>query len=172
MNNLRDKLWDLGPEAIAGAVAGIVVGLWAVKVHGSLTDETTILLAIGGSDVALLAVVLAAAALMASFLGDFFGLVIEGQSADRHERARNIKGFFRPFWIVAVAAGLGTLTCFAGAINAHHGARELRSAVFGLAIGLSVWTVVGSVLLVSVFVRATIKQRELVRDESQPWQPQ
>lgn len=48
----------------AGPIGG---GIWAISLHKVLEGERTILLALAGSDVALLAVIFAAVALMGSF---------------------------------------------------------------------------------------------------------
>jgi hypothetical protein len=69
--------------------------------------------------------------------------------------------FFRPFKIVAVVSAGTVLASFAGAMDSGSGPEWLKAALFGLATGLMVWAVVGTVGLVSVFVRYAERQRRL-----------
>jgi len=150
---------DLFPEVLAGVGAGLAAGLWATHVHKELNDVATILVALGGADAAILALVLAAVGLMANFIRGFFGEVIE------HARG-GLRGFFRPFLVVAATSSLGVICSFGGAIDAERGSKEARAVWFGLALGFSAWAVVGTYFLVLAFIRRTIEGRnELLRDD-------
>lgn len=148
------KLSDsFGLDTLIGVAVGAGAGVWGALVHNGLEHEETILLTIGTADVALLAVILAAVALMAGFLNGFFGRVIEAASSTW--------GFFRPFQIVAWVSALGAMLCFAGAIDASHSSRDSRAGIFAAAICLSAWAIVGTVFLVREFINAAVEQREL-----------
>jgi hypothetical protein len=150
----KDGLFqDLGPQLLAGAVLGILTALWAVKVHKVLRQEETILLAMAAADVALLAVILTANALVAGLLQGFFGRVIQ--------TAVGLDVFFRPFKIVSVAATVGALVAFAGAMDAGSGSEGVRATLFGFASGLTTWTIVGTLILIFVFMRYAVRQRKL-----------
>ncbi|MFZ2051387.1 MAG: hypothetical protein WB698_04415 [Solirubrobacteraceae bacterium] len=86
------------------------------------------------------------------------------------EAASPIWSFFRPFQIVAWVSALGVLVAFGGAIEADHGSKDSRAVVFGLAIFLGTWAVIGTVFLVRDFITAAIEQREfaLKREEREP----
>jgi hypothetical protein len=138
--------------AAIGLIFGIVVGIWASSVHKVIEDEGTILLAVAGAAVALEAVILAAIALMAGFLSDFYGEVITTVAA--------LDEFFEPFRAVAIASAATALTGFAGAIDNGSGAEWFRASLFGLTIGLMVWAIIGTVGLISVYIEHAEKWRK------------
>jgi hypothetical protein len=138
---------------------GIGGGVWAVSVHKVLNGEQTILLSLATADVALLAVIFAAVALMGSFLRGSYGHVLK--------TAVSLSNFFFPFMLVAVVAAAGTLVSFAGAMNSGSGTEAWRAAIFGLAVGLTTWTVAGTVWLTSIFVEYAVDEREAADDEKE-----
>ncbi len=143
-------------DTLVGMLVGAGAGVWGAWGHKApLAHEETILLTVGTADIALLAVVLAAVALMAAFLNGFFGRVIEVASSTWE--------FFRPFQIVAWVSALGALLSFGGAIDASHNSKDSRAVVFGVAIWLSTWAIIGSVFLVREFIKAATEQREFAR---------
>jgi hypothetical protein len=142
---------------ILGIGLGIGSGIFAIKAHKLVEDETTILLTMAGAAVALLAVILTATALMAGLLQGFFGLVIH--------TAEGLRDFFRPFKITAAVSAAAALVGFGGAMNVDSGPEWLRAALFGLASGLITWAILGTIWLILVFMRYATKQRELLTEE-------
>jgi len=138
-----------------GVVLGILGGIFAVSVHKIVEHEATILLTMAAADVALLAVILTATALVAGLLQDYFERVIE--------RAAGLRGFFRPFRIMASVCAGAALVAFAGAMVADSSDEVLRASLFGLASGLTTWAIVGNVWLISIFMDQSNKQRGLAR---------
>jgi hypothetical protein len=143
----------VNPYSIGAAVLGVLAGIFAISVHKFVKDERTILLAMAGVAIALLAVVLTATALMAGFLQDFFGLVIQ--------KASGLRAFFRPFRIIAWVSAAAALVGFGGAINADSGPEWLKAGLFGLAAALTTWTIVGTVWLISIFMDEAVEERKL-----------
>src|ERR1700693_6341123 len=78
---------------LLATIAGTLIGLWSVSASKVLTAENGVLLAAGSSAVALLAVILAAIALMTTFL--------QGRYGDILGAASDVAEFLRPFKIVA-----------------------------------------------------------------------
>jgi hypothetical protein len=142
-------------HTLVAALVGAAAGVWAVKTHKLLEDESTILLAIAGAAVALEAVILAAMALIASLLTGFYGKVIEKVG---------VAHFFRPYKIVAWVSGGAAVAGFAGAMDSETGPKWLQAALFGAAAWLIVWAIVGTMLLVSDFIQNAEWQRELEED--------
>jgi hypothetical protein len=137
---------------VGGAVLGVLVGVWAANTSSLRAEEETVLLATAGAAVGLLGIILAAIALMAGFLRGFYGRVI-GEIG--------IRPFFRPFQILAIVSALAALFGFGGALDASPGPEWLRVTLFGLATGFMVAAIVGTVGLVSLFVRYAEVQRKL-----------
>jgi hypothetical protein len=137
---------------VGGAVLGGLVGLWAAKTSSLRAEEETILLATAGAAVGLLGIILAAIALMAGFLRGFYGRVI-GELG--------LRPFFLPFQIVAIVSALAAVFGFSGAMDASPGPEWLSVTLFGLATGFMVAAIVGTVGLVSVFIRYAEIQRRL-----------
>ncbi len=135
------------------AVLGVLSGFWAAGVHEVLDDERTILLAMAGADAALLAVVVAVVALMVGVLEGFFGQIIESAES-------GLPGFFRPFKLIAWVSALATVASLGAAIDVDVSEERVRSALFGLSVGLTVWTVFGTVALTSAFIRYSVTKRK------------
>jgi hypothetical protein len=156
--NPHAEFWDyVNGLAIAGILLGVGGGLYAFKVHKVIEGETVILLAMAGASVAVLAVILTATALMAGLLQGFFGLVI--QTGD------GLRKFFLPIKIVSGVSATAALAGFAGAINASSGPEWVKASLFGLASGLTTWSILGTVWITVVFIRYAVKQREKLTDE-------
>jgi type IV secretory pathway TrbD component len=149
----RDAVLDWLRFSWPGVILGILTGIWAIKVHKVLKDETDILLGTADADVAILAIVLAAVALMSSFL--------QGRFSRLFRQRRRLNNFFRPFAIVTAVSASASLVSFLGAMNAESGAEWWRAAVFGFAIGLTVWTIVGVASLTFLFIDYSKKERTL-----------
>jgi len=150
----RDVAEDLFTVYLGvGVGLGVLGGIFAASVHKIVQDETTILLAMAGADVVLLAVILTATALVAGLLQDYFERVIE--------KAAGLRGFFRPFRIMARVCASAALVSFAGAMIADSSVEWLRASVFGLAGGLTTWAIVGNVWLISIFMDQSNEQRKL-----------
>jgi hypothetical protein len=145
------------PYPLLGILLGIGTGWWAIHVHKVLADASSILLAMAGGDVALLAITLAAVALMSSFLQGSYGHIIQ--------TAAGLDVFFLPFRIITCVSAAGALVCFAGAMNAGSGAEWFRAALFGLGVGLTVWTIVGAIMLTFTFIEYSIDERESATEE-------
>ena len=131
---------------LIGAALGAGVGFWAATTRKSLLlhEEQTILLAVVGSAVGLLAVALTAMTLVIVFLSDdFFGGLIEKLGVGR---------FFRPFVVIVIVSAGAALVSFAGAIDAYSHNARLRDITFGIAAWLIVWAFIGTVHLVFTLV--------------------
>lgn len=152
---LRDSF--VGFMVLAMLIAS-AIGAWAASVHKLLTKEADVLLAVGGATVALLAVVLAALALVTTFLEGRYGQIIG--SAD------SVKKFLRPFTFVATVNALAAIVSFVGAIDsdAASGPTALRASVFGLAMFLAIWAILGTLGLISVFTEFAQKRRKYEDD--------
>lgn len=155
----NDKLKELlSPYTVFGLAFGIGTGLWAVHVHKVLKHESDVLLAMATGDVALLAIILAAVALLGSFLQGNYGRVIKS--------AVGLDLFYFPFRIVAVVSAVAAFVCFAGAMDAESGVEWLRAALFGAGVWLTVWTILGTVFLTFTFIWYSVDSAE--EAENQP----
>lgn len=134
-------------------VLGVLSGFWAAGVHEILDDERTILLAMAGADAAFLAVTMAAVALMVGLLEGFFGQIIESTPS-------GLPGFFRPFKLIAWVSALATVASVGAAIDVDVSGEKVRSGLFGLSVGLTVWTIFGTVALTYASIRYSVKKRE------------
>jgi hypothetical protein len=139
----------MGEAAVLGALAGY----WAASVHEVLNDEGTILLAMAGADAAFLAVTMAAVALMVGLLEGFFGQIIESTPS-------GLAGFFRPFKLIAWVSAFATVASVGAAIDVDVSEEKIRSALFGLSVALTVWTIFGTVALTYASIRYSVKKRE------------
>jgi len=161
----RSFLYKLGDFAsvysLLGAVAGIFAGLWAAGAHHQslVMDESSILLAMAGGDLALLAIILAAVALMSALLKGHFARVIK--------TAVGLDLFFFPFKVVTCVCAAGGLASFAGAIHAGWGSKTLRSALFGFSAALTAWAILGTALLTFTFIQFAVREeREKDREKA------
>lgn len=152
------------PYLTAGVLLGSGAGAYATLVHKFVKDETALLIAMGAAAVALLAVILTATALMAGFLQDFFGLVID--------TATELRRFFLPFRIIARVSAMAAIVSFGGAMNSDTGAGWLRAPLFGLASGMTTWAIFGTVWLISVFVDEAIEQRSMATAKEEAMEKQ
>lgn len=139
----RDVL--LAPDAMVGLAAGVGAGV-AVGFSKSIGKEAvTILLAEAAVGVALAAVVLAALAIFATFFDDSYRQVLEAAS-DRN----SVRDATFPYEVVAALAGLSTIAGLLVALvwPALPPVGEIIG--LGLATGLSIWAVAGSIQLVGL----------------------
>lgn len=151
--SVLDKILEFGNAYSGlGVVGGIVAGVWAGQHHSVLKQESSILLAMAGGDVALLAIILAAVALMSGLLEGRFGNVIK--------TAVGLDLFYFPFQVVTCVTAAGALASFAGAIHADWGSKTLRAALFGLSVGLTTWAILGTVLLTFTFIQYSVRQQQ------------
>ncbi len=147
------------PYLFVGVGAGLVGGLFAIRVHHFLKDEASALFFMGSADVALLAVVLTATAVVAGFLDGFFGRVTYASVG--------VSTFFFPFVLVARVSAAGALVSFGAALNVDsHTHETLKAGWFGLAAFLTAWAVVATAWLISAFTRkAGERRRDLTKEE-------
>lgn len=162
----RLKDWvNLG--TITGATAGGLIGLWAANNRALLEDEKTVLLAVLGAAVGVLAVALTAMTLVIVFLTDrFLGPVI---------RDLNVRRFFRPFVVTSIVSAAAALVSLVAAIDSTTKAERLKDSLFGLSVGLLAWAILSAVRLVTKLVQwattlATITRTRQAGDESKPQQ--
>jgi hypothetical protein len=96
-----------------------------------------------GISVAILAVVLAAFAILAAFLTDEYTIVIEKTLGDTRRA-------FEPYAVVAIVAGAATFGSVAGIFLWPVLGATLKALLIAVALGLTCWSVVGSVQLVGI----------------------
>jgi hypothetical protein len=151
--------WDIrNVYPLVAAGLGLLSAIWAGNHHKVIEEETTILIAMAGASVAVLAVILTATALMAGLLQGFFGLVVD--------TAEGLRNFYRPIIIVAFISAAASLASFGGAIHAFWGSEHARAVLFGVAAGLTTWSILGTVWVVLIFARYAVRQRAaLTREE-------
>jgi tetratricopeptide (TPR) repeat protein len=140
--------WDL----LFGILLGAGMGFWAKAKSGILAEESTVLLTVSGAAVGLLAATLATMALLMGFLSGFYKLVVEKEG---------VRSFFRPFKIVASVSAGAIIAGLAGALDSGPGPRTLQPILFGIAVALFVWAVVGVVQLVRIFIEHGYEQQKL-----------
>ena len=141
------------PGLLIGLAAGVVGGLFAIRVHPFLKDEQTILLFMASSDVAILAVILTATTVATAFLQGFFGRVTQ--------TSVGLLTFFFPFIFIAGVSGTAALVSFAGAMNVDSHVHEtVKAGWFGLAAFLTTWAIAGIVWLIIAFTRKASEQRK------------
>lgn len=137
-----------------GFVLGAGAGFWVANSSKVLSEETTVLAAAAGADVALLALVLAATTFVIAFLDDFFSELIEFYG---------VRNFFFPFVLVALVSTVSALVSFAGALDNGSGPAWSQDVLFGAATWLTVWAIVGSFGLVRILVAYTDDRARLRR---------
>jgi hypothetical protein len=156
----RDKLLEvIGPYAVIGAGTGVGAGFWAIHVRGVLENESSVLLAMAGGDVALLAIILAAVALMSSFLRGNYGRVIQS--------VVGLDLFFLPFKLIVWVSALGALVGFAGGADAKSGSTAFRSALFGAGVWFTAWTILGTVMLTYAFIQYSVEDEAVKKEEKE-----
>jgi hypothetical protein len=122
-----------------------------------IKDVVVIAVGMATGDLALLAVVLTAVALMSSFLRGNYGRVISD--------AAGLNVFFFPFRVVACVSATAALASFLAAMDYHTGPEWLQDAFFGLAVMLTVWTILGAVVLVFTFIQYATDERRRADEE-------
>ena len=142
--------WDL----LLGLLLGAGMGIWALQ-KPVLVEEPTVLLAISGAAVGLLAVTFAALTLLMGFLRGFYRQIISHLG---------LVPFYRPFKIVAWVSAAAVIVALAGALDAGPGPRKLRTVLFGLSVMFFVWAVLGIVQLVRILIQYGQKEEEFRRE--------
>jgi hypothetical protein len=133
-------------------VLGAGAGIWAANSSKVLSEETVVLAAAAGADVALLALTFAAMAFVIAFLEGFFGELIE---------IHGIRNFFFPFVLVAFVSAIAAIVSFAGALDNGTGPAWSQDAVFGAATWLTVWAIAAAFGLVLTLVFYTDERAKL-----------
>jgi hypothetical protein len=97
--------WVVARYILPGCVLGAGAGFWVANSSKVLSEETTVLAAAAGADVALLALTLVAMTFVIAFLDGFFGELIESYG---------IRGFFFPFVLVAFVSTVSAIVSLPG----------------------------------------------------------
>jgi hypothetical protein len=139
----QGRFWVTARYILPGCVLGAGAGFWVANSNKVLSEETTVLAAAAGADVALLALTLAAMAFVIAFLDGFFGELIESYG---------IRNFFFPFVLVAFVSAVSAIVSFAGALDNGTGPAWAQDVLFGAATWLTVWAIVGAFGLVLTLV--------------------
>jgi hypothetical protein len=136
--------WANWPTIFGGS-AGAAIGWWAAENRSLLHDEKTVLLAVLGAAVGVLAVALTAMTLVIAFLSDrFLGPLISDVGVRR---------FFAPFVAVSMVSAAAAIVSLIGAIDSATKAVRPRDILFGLSTALLTWAVLGAVRLVFKLVK-------------------
>jgi hypothetical protein len=144
----------LATDLYLGCVLGAGAGYWAIAVSAVEHTESADLLALAGAGVGLLAATLATIALLLAFM--------TGPTLEVIRDTGGIAPFVRPFRLIAIVDALAILASVAGSIDSssvtksgavNPGPTDLASVLFGVAIWLFVWAVVGVAQLVRIFIR-------------------
>lgn len=138
-----------------GLVLGAATGLWVANSDRVLSEETAVLSAAAGADVALLALTLGAMAFVIALLdGEILGDVIEYYG---------VQNFFFPFKFLAFVSAAAAIVSFAGALDNGTGPPKAQDALFAAAAWLTVWAIVAAVGLVWILVFYA-DQRKVARE--------
>jgi hypothetical protein len=131
--------WDFRfAVATFGLVEGLSVAYPKLRESAHLLDVCT---AIG---IAVLTVVLALYAVLASFLGeDRYASVLRDTSL-------GIEGAFRPYAEIAAISGLTAIAAIAGLFIWPVSPPWARSLTLAVCLGLAIWSIVGTVELVGI----------------------
>lgn len=135
--------WVVSRYILPGFALGAGTGFWVANSNKVLSEETPVLSAAAGADVALLALTLAAMAFVIALLDGFFGDLIE---------AYGVWNFFAPFIVLAFVSALAAIVSFAGALDNGTGPPTAQDVLFGAAAWLTVWAIVAAVGLVFTLV--------------------
>jgi len=144
----------------AGALTGLLAAIAVSESTELRSKAVEALLVEGGLGVAILAVVLGALAILVSFLGEEYLVVLERTPG-------GAAGAFLPYKIVAVVAGFSTLACFISAFTWSLCPGWLQAAGLGLATFASVWALVGTVQLVFITADHGMDRFDLMREMRQ-----
>lgn len=139
----QGRFWIIARYILPGFVLGAGVGFWVANSSKVLSEETAVLSAAAGADVALLALTLAAMSFVIAFLDGFFGELIASYG---------IRNFFFPFVLVAFVSAVAAIVSFAGALDNGTGPAKAQDVLFGAAAWLTVWAIVGAFGLVLTLV--------------------
>lgn len=150
--NGAGRFWIIGRYILPGCALGVGAGFWVANSSKVLSEETTVLAAAAGADVALLALTLAAMTFVIAFLDGFFGELIESYG---------VRNFFFPFVLVAFVSTVSALVSFAGALDNGTGPAWSQDVLFGVATWLTVWAIVSAFGLVLTLVLYTDERAKL-----------
>jgi len=139
----QGRFWIIARYILPGCVLGAGAGIWVANSSKVLSEETTVLSAAAGADVALLALTLAAMTFVIAFLDGFFGELIERY---------NVRNFFFPFVLVAFVSAVAAIVSFAGALDKGTGPAWGQDTLFGVATWLTVWAITSAFGLVLTLV--------------------
>ena len=159
-----DIIWDTAHwDLFVGLLAGAGAAFWFYQVATIRHNEATILLATAGVAVGLLAVTLAAMTLIVLLFRDVYRELFKLAGG-------KFRDFLRPFKIVAIVSGCGTVTCIFGAMDAGDTAQGLggqffRATLYGASVALVVWAIFGAVQLVSMIIRDGADSDETGNDD-------
>jgi hypothetical protein len=143
----------LAADLYLGCTLGAGAGYWAIAASAVEHIESGDLLALAGAGVGLLAATLATIALLLAFM--------TGPTLDVIRGTGGLDPFVRPFRLIAIVDALAILASVAGSIDSSSitksgavspGPTDLASVLFGVAIWLFVWAVVGVAQLVRIFI--------------------
>lgn len=161
MNNSGIWPWlkDLfiSADFFAGLVAGIVSIATIVLSDELEKAAIEALLIEAGLGVAILAVALTALAILVSFLGDEYLVVLERGD-------RGVSGAFFPYKAVAVISGIASLAAFASAFLWALSPLPIKAGLFATATLMTVWALVGTVQLVFITSNHGTDRAELMRE--------
>lgn len=124
---------------------GVLIGLgvYFATVEEPSLRQTHLFDVTAGVSVAVLAVVIAAFAILAAFLTDEYSLVIKEALGDARRA-------FEPYAVVAYVSGAAAFVSVMGMFVWKIAPGWAQSMMMGLALGLSVWAVAGTVQLVGI----------------------
>ena len=142
-------------DCYLGAGIGVITG--AAATQKSVREGAVgVLIPAAGVSVALSAVVLAAIAILATFFDDWYRRVLEAASG-------SVAQGLTPYRVIAVIAGIATLVCLLVAVSWPVLTVGLQESLFGLAIGLTAWTVAGCVQLTNLTIWHADQRARLMR---------
>lgn len=134
---------------ILGTFAGLALALLSENFRSVLDQDPSILTAVAGSAVGLLAVVVAVATLLITLRSGSYKKIID--------EAGGVREFLEPFTQVAVVSGLTVIVSMIALLLSPTqsdpggtGPLNLRVVFFGISTLLFVWAVIGTVRLVFV----------------------
>jgi hypothetical protein len=135
------RAWDIRAALIT---FGLVE--WLGETHWKVRDDPHLLDVSVGLSVAVLAVVLAALSILVAFLNEDYAQLLAGTK-------RGVAGAIRPYVETAIISGITAVVSAFGLFIWPIAPPWGRVALLASALGLAVWTTVGTVELVAITAR-------------------